>query len=113
MSQDSDGIQEALEHTLQVSVALISEHRRNRFTRSTAALKDEAASIRASTTITDAQLALARTALGGELADVVRIATLSNARPAVDAAAVAPRRSSRARRSPARAEREIERERGR
>jgi hypothetical protein len=113
MAQESDGIHEIFEHTLQVGTGILNEHGRGIAERRAAAAREQAAVAHRSTAITDAQAAAGRTALGGELAEAVEIAVLSNARPVADAVASGPHRAPTARRSRGGPEAGVERERGR
>lgn len=113
MTQESDGISEIFEHTLQVATGILNEHGRGIADRRAAAAREQAARLRQGTAITDAQATAGHTELSGELAQVVEIAGLSNARPVIDAVANGPRRAPAARRARAGRQPAVERERGR
>lgn len=113
MTQESDGIHEIFEHTLQVGTGILNEHGRGIAERRAAAAREQAANTRHSTAITAAQTRAAGADLDGELAQAAQITALSNARPVADAVASGPRRAPTARRSRGGPEAGVERERGR
>ncbi len=113
MAQESDGIHEIFEHTLQVGTGILNEHGRGIADRRAAAAREQAARLRQETAISDAQAAAGRTELSGELAEVAQIAGLSNARPVIDAVTNGPQHPPAARHSRAGLHQAMERERGR
>jgi hypothetical protein len=113
MTQENDGIHEIFEHTLQVATGILNEHGRGIADRRAAAARQQAASLRQGTAITDAQAAAGRAELNGELAQAAEIVGLSNARPVTDGLANGPRRAPAARRARAGHQPAVERERGR
>jgi uncharacterized protein with beta-barrel porin domain len=113
MTQESDGISEIFEHTLQVATGILNEHGRGIADRRAAAAREQATRLRQGTAITDAQATASHAELSGELAQVAQIAGLSNARPVTDAVANGPRGAPAARRARAGRQPAVERERGR
>lgn len=113
MAQESDGIHEIFEHTLQVGTGILTEHGRGLADRRAAAAREQAASGRQQAAITNAQAAAGRTPLASDLAEVAQITVLSNARPVADAVTNGPQRAPAARRSRAGHQQAVERERGR
>jgi hypothetical protein len=111
MAQESDGIHEMFEHTLQVGTGILTEHARGFADRRASAAREQAATLNAQTAV--AQATTAKAELDPELAEAARVTELSNARPVADAVLNGPGRAPRARRSRGTEDRSAEQTQGR
>jgi hypothetical protein len=113
MMNENDGIHEIFEHTLQVGTGILTEHARGAAERRATAARAQTSAVQGSTTIGDQQLAAVEKTLVGDLADVVKVASLGSALPVAEAVMRAPGRAPQARRTRGSAQSAIEREQGR
>jgi hypothetical protein len=112
MAQESDGIHEMFEHTLQVGTGILTEHARGAADRRAAAAREQAATLNAQTAVTQTTTAK-RDDLDPELAEAARVTELSNARPVAEAVLNGPGKAPRARRSRGTEDRSAEQAQGR
>jgi hypothetical protein len=110
---ENDGLNEIFEHTLQVGTGILTEHARGAVEQRAAVARAQTSALQGNTTIGNQQLAAVEKTLVGDLADVVKVASLGSALPVADAVAQPPGRAPQARRARGNAQPTMEREQGR